>query len=190
MVHADEHRRVVAKALVVGSFDGETDTPGKAVLEEIHDLLLKNREFEHKGSDDTRLEHPSDRDVNADEENKPLFVIDVNIDRVQPFEFGEPRTVLMILGRLVSINGIWIPIRDSKPFVIAIGLYDVRPSQNEFLDKFFDELEMLKPGSNICRRKGARPRIKLDLRCFICDTIERSYLKGMETYGDAMKKSR
>jgi len=187
----------LAKILAVGSVDkNNPDTPGKAVLEKVMKQLMDRKENdtdEDKSQATKSPEHRSDDEAETeDEKNKPLFEIDVNIDGVQPFKNSKLPKVTPILGRIVSINGIWIPMRDSKPFVIAIAHGVKSPPQDEFLEQFFDELERLEPaGSNRTSQNGERPSlINLKLRCFICDTPERSHLKGMETYGNAMKKSR
>lgn len=65
--------------------------------------------------------------------------------------------------------------RDLKPFVVAIWCGEGKPLINEFLRRFVDELlTLLRVGVFV---NGYLLRVKI--KCFICDTPARSYVKGI-----------
>lgn len=64
-----------------------------------------------------------------------------------------------------------------RPFVIAIWCGEGKPVFNEFLRQFVDEPKSLGSADNF-KINGYRMAIRI--KCFICDTPARAYLKGTQ----------
>lgn len=63
-----------------------------------------------------------------------------------------------------------------RPFVIAIWCGEGKPPVNEYLREFVDELNSLLE-TNITINGH---HIKIKIKCFICDTPARAFIKGNE----------
>lgn len=103
-------------------------------------------------------------------------VIDINIDGVQLYKNGKAPQVIPILGRVYSIGGYVVPIKEADPFVIGLYHGHGKPTTRTFLKWLIDEMNRLEKGKGV----GYDGRkLSVEVRCFICDTPMRAWLKGV-----------
>lgn len=172
---AAKHFEVTARLLADNSLKNNLSEQLRSVLipEQVHAETL-NREYSQK------MRHESVLNTDAaDLPDETVFVIDINIDGVQLFKNSMVPQAIPILARIYSIADYVIPLTLAKPFIFGVYHGCHKPPIEAYLQDMFADLYELAPE----RGKGYRGRkLAVKVRCFICDTPIRCYLKGTTSH--------
>lgn len=110
-------------------------------------------------------------------QKEPLFLLDLFIDGVQIFKNSSKASCTPILGRVIAIDGVYLPSRRSRPFLISIYHGKGKPSKKSFFSDLCKELRFLYPKTQFDRNKYHRS-ITVQIRAIIADAIERAWIRG------------
>jgi hypothetical protein len=89
-------------------------------------------------------------------------------------------TIYFSIGRVVKVDGIWLPSKRSKPFIIAFYHGDAHPDLYAYLSDLIKEIEHLDPSQP---NDESNPRsITVKIRAIIADAPARRWLKGTKPH--------
>ena len=109
--------------------------------------------------------------LNEHKDNKILLI--VGVDGMQLF-LSSNEDLWPILGKVFSENDIY------EPFCIALFLGKCKPkSVDKYLEEFIKEMNTLLEEGLIIENK----HFEIEIKCFVCDTPARSFLKGTKGHG-------
>lgn len=107
-------------------------------------------------------------------------MIDLFVDGVAIFKNSRVASCTPIMGRVVSVDGYFIPCNRSKPFVIAIYHGEGKADLEPFLSDLCKELKFLHPDTKI-RDYDYKRRLTIKVRAIIADAPERSRLRATKS---------
>jgi hypothetical protein len=81
------------------------------------------------------------------------------------------------MGRVISVDGVYLPSRRSKPFMIALYHGKGKPTRRSFFSDICKELRFLHPDTVFDTNKFHRS-ITVEIRAIIGDAIERCWIRG------------
>jgi hypothetical protein len=91
-----------------------------------------------------------------------------------------PTCHICFAGRVVSVDGYFLPTNRSKPFIIAFYHGDDHPDLHAYLSDIINEIEHLDPSN--CPGEDNPRSITVKVRCIIADAPARQWLKGVKPH--------